>query len=216
MDFPQLMPSGAAMTQQGWVQPFKAGGGSILPAAATWASRPALPETTRARQEQQQKQQSAAPISQVSRGSSQQQKRESGKLKKMKEENAQPREPVSEMRKEMAELRAAISEPRREGDQTSMAGRKRRAIGETREPDGFEAFQQQISQTLAKISESITRIGKDIDDLKKQRREQHRRICNLEEKQGWLQRTSSEPNVPMANEKPDGQSKLFSNNGGGQ
>ncbi|KAH6939678.1 hypothetical protein HPB50_020431 [Hyalomma asiaticum] len=65
MDFPQLMPSGAAMTQQGWVQPFKAGGGSILPATATWASRPPLPETTRARQEQQQKQQSAAPIPQA-------------------------------------------------------------------------------------------------------------------------------------------------------
>ncbi|KAH6923897.1 hypothetical protein HPB50_008814 [Hyalomma asiaticum] len=205
MDFPQLMPSGAAMTQQGWVQPFKAGGGPILPATATWASRPPLPETTRARQEQQQKQQSAAPVPQVSGGSSQQQKRESEELKKMKEENAQLRELVSEMRKEMAELRAAISEPRREGDQTSMAGRKRRAIGETREPDGFEAFQQQISQTLAKISESIIRIGKDIDDLKKQRREQHRRVCNLEEKQGSLQRTSSQPNVPMANEKPDGQ-----------
>lgn len=153
---------------------------------------------------------------QVSRGSSQQQKRESEELKKMKEENAQLRELVSEMRKEMAVLRAAISEPRREGDQTSMAGRKRRAIGETREPDSFEVFQQQISQTLAKISESITRIGKDIDDLKKQRREQHRRICNLEEKQGSLQRTSSQPNVLMANEKPDGHSKLFSNNGGGQ
>ncbi|KAH6935806.1 hypothetical protein HPB50_010286 [Hyalomma asiaticum] len=172
MDFPQLMPSGAAMTQQGWVQPFKAGGGPILPATATWASRPPLPETTRARQ--QQKQQSAAPVPQ---GSSQQQKRESEELKKMKEENAHLRELVSEMRKEMAELHAAISEPRREGDQTSMAGRKRRAIGETRGPDGFEAFQQQIGQTLAKISESITRIGKDIDDLKKQRREQHRRIC---------------------------------------
>ncbi|KAH6943263.1 hypothetical protein HPB50_018050 [Hyalomma asiaticum] len=33
---------GAAMTQQGWVQLFKAGGGPILPARATWASRPPL------------------------------------------------------------------------------------------------------------------------------------------------------------------------------
>ncbi|KAH6939126.1 hypothetical protein HPB50_016092 [Hyalomma asiaticum] len=47
MDFPQLMPSGAAMTQQGWVQPFKAGGGPILPGTATWASRPPLPERLR-------------------------------------------------------------------------------------------------------------------------------------------------------------------------
>ncbi|KAH6920526.1 hypothetical protein HPB50_028489 [Hyalomma asiaticum] len=117
------------LTQQGLVQPFKAGVGPVLPVTATWASRTPLPETTRARQERQQKQQSAAPIPQVSRGSSQQQKRESQELKKMKEENAQLRELVSEMRKEMAELRAAISEPRREGDQTNMAGRKRRAIG---------------------------------------------------------------------------------------
>ncbi|KAH6927825.1 hypothetical protein HPB50_008965 [Hyalomma asiaticum] len=76
------------MTQQGWVQPFKAGGGPILPGTATWSSRLPLPETTRARQEQQQKQQSATPIPQVSRGSSQLQKRESKETKTMKEENS--------------------------------------------------------------------------------------------------------------------------------
>ncbi|KAH6930406.1 hypothetical protein HPB50_013258 [Hyalomma asiaticum] len=113
MDSAQLMPSGAAMMQQGWVQPSKAGGGPILPATATWTSRPPLPESTRARHEQQEKQQSAAPIPQVSRDSSQQQKRESEELKKVKEESAQLRELVSEMRKELAELRAAISEPGR-------------------------------------------------------------------------------------------------------
>ncbi|KAH7959046.1 hypothetical protein HPB49_007687 [Dermacentor silvarum] len=35
MDFPQLMPSGAAMTQQGWFQPFTVGCSPILPATAT-------------------------------------------------------------------------------------------------------------------------------------------------------------------------------------
>lgn len=146
----------------------------------------------------------------------QEQKRESEELEKIKEENAQLRELVGEMRKEMAELRAAISAPRQERDQASMVGRKRRAIGETPEPDGFEAFQQQISQTLARISEAITRIGTDIVDLKKQGTEQNQRICELEKKHGLLQRTNSQPNILMASGKPDGQSKPFSKNGGGR
>lgn len=216
VDFPQLMPSGAAMTQQGWVQPFTVGGGPILPATATWANRHRPPETTRARQQQLQKEEGAAPKSQVSGGSSQEQKKEKEELEKIKEENAQLRELVGEMRKEMAELRAAISAPRQERDQASMVGRKRRAIGETPEPDGFEAFQQQISQTLARISEAITRIGTDIVDLKKQGTEQNRRICELEKKQGLMQRTNSQPNILMASGKPDGQSKPFSKNGGGR